>query len=141
MLKFLYLKVKKSCKFHGCTPLACCMVIHHMHMQSIYLSHAHCVYFVLCTCAFSACAGLLSNFQAYCIVAKMASKGEAESQVPFQKHVLKILKREALTVHQSSERLKFYGRQLHVVSIQVYDHKTSFHISILPLFQKPHGST
>ena len=84
---------------------------------------------------------VLTYFQAHCVVAKMASQGEAESQVPFQNNVFKISKREALTVHQTSERLKFYGRQLHVVSIQVYDHETSFHISILSLFQKPCGST
>ena len=84
---------------------------------------------------------MLTYFQAYCAVAKMASQGEAESQVPFWNRVLKIPEREALTVCQCSERLKFYGRQLHVMSIQVYDHETSFHISILSLFQKPHGST
>ena len=115
---------------HGCTPHEC----------TVSLSIT-CTLHVLCTHAFSAHADLLSNFQVYCIVAKVASKGEAESQVPFWNHVFKIPEREALTVYQSSERLKFYGRQLHVVSIQVYDHETSFHISILSLFQKPHGST
>ena len=129
----IYFKFKfkaKSRKFHGCTPLACCMVIHHTHAQSVYLSHAHCVNFVLMPFLH-----VLTYFQAYCIVAKMASQGEAESQVPSKNHVLKIPEREALTVHQSSERLEFYGRQLHVVSIQVYDHETSFHISILSLFK------
>ena len=78
----------------SCTPLACCMVIHHMHEQSVYLSHAHLMYFVLMPFLHM----LTYYFQAYCIVAKMVSQGEAESQVPFWNHVLKIPKREALIV-------------------------------------------
>ena len=122
--------------------MVCYMVIHNMHVQSVPPSHLsitctlHGLYFVL-----TPFLHVLTYFQAYCIVAKVASEGEAESQVPFCNHVLKIPKREALTVHQCSERLKFYGRQLHVVSIQVYYHETSFHISNLALFQKPCGST
>ena len=99
----------------------------HMHSQFLHhtcQSHAH--YFVLMPLLH-----MLTYFQAYCIVAKMASEVEAQSQVPFHNHVLKIHERETLTVHQCSERLKFYGRQLHVVSIQVYNHETSFHISNL----------
>ena len=111
------------------TTCTCSQFIYHMHTA--------------CTLCFVLTPFLyvLTYFQSYCIVAKMASQGEGKSQVLLQNHVLKSPEREALTVHQSSERLKFYGRQLHVVSIQVYDHETSFHISILPLFQKPHGST
>ena len=129
-------------EFQGHMPTAHCMVIHNMHMQSVFPSHMsitctlHGLYFILMPFLH-----VLTYFQAYCIFAKMVSEGESQSQVPFCNHVLKIPEREALTVHQCSERLKFYGRQLHVVSIQVYDLETSFHIGNLALFQKPHGST
>ena len=111
------------------TTCMCSQFIYHMHTACT-------MYFVLASFLH-----MLTYFQAYCIVPKMVSQGEAESQVPFQNHVLKIPEKEALTVCQSSERLKFYGRQLHVVSIQVHNHETSFHISILSLFQKPCGRT
>ena len=61
------------------------MVVHHTHVQSVYLSHAHCMYFVYFV--LTPFLHMLTYFQAYCIVAKMASQGEAESQVPFQNRV------------------------------------------------------
>ena len=99
------------------------MVVHLWHVSCSYTvcMYSQFLHHALITCTLRAVLTsflhMLTYFQAYCIVAKMASQGEAESQVPFQNHVLKIPEREALTVCQCSERLKFYGRQLHVVSI------------------------
>ena len=123
------------------------MVVHLWHTSYSYTvcTRSQFLHHTLITCTLDSVLGpflhVLTYFQAYCRVAKMASQGEAESQVPFWNHVFKIPKRKALTVHQTSGRPKFCGRQLHVVSVQVYDHETSFHISILSLFQKPCGST
>ena len=108
------------------------MVIHLWHASCPYTvcMHHQFLHHTLITCTLHAVLApflhVLTYFQAYCIVAKIASQGEAESQVPFWNHVLKMPKRQALTVHQCSERLNFNRRQLPVVSIQVYNHETQF---------------
>ena len=79
------------------------MVIHLRHASCLYTVHMHSqfLHHTLITCTLRAVLApflhVLTYFQAYCRVAKMASQGEAESQVPFWNHVLKIPKREALT--------------------------------------------